>query len=87
MKELYVILVFAGSSIFVTCLKYVSPDFLVSSNVRSGIVLFFYDGKAIGNMMILRWWILKDFLVNRMPKLYMKLRMIKHHRRAEKNIK
>ena len=30
---------------------------------------------------------LKDFLVNRMPKLYVKLRMIKHHRRAEKNIK
>ena len=28
---------------------------------------------------------LKDFLVNFMPGLYLKLRMIKHHRRADKN--
>ena len=30
---------------------------------------------------------LKDFLVNRMPKLYMKLRMLKHKKRADKNAK
>ena len=29
---------------------------------------------------------LKDFLVNRMPKLYVKLRVLKHRRRAEKDL-
>ncbi|MNP46789.1 hypothetical protein D3C76_1408110 [compost metagenome] len=45
--ELYSILVLSLSNIFTTCLKYVSPLFLVSSNVSAGLVLLLPVGSPI----------------------------------------
>ena len=46
-SELNTISVLSLSSIFVTWFKYVSADFLVSSKVKAGLVLFFPDGSPI----------------------------------------
>ena len=43
-SELYTILIFLGSNILETCLKYVSPFFLVSSNDNDG---FTYKGRFL----------------------------------------
>ena len=55
-------------------------DFRVTSRIVPHKFLVWVHDRYMGGRNKLR-----DFLVNHMPSLYLKLRMLRHHKRAKKN--